>query len=77
MLPKHTVNIGKKGINDNTINEMEFTLKKHGLVRVKLLRYAPNPYGDRHEFFKELEKRLSNGKLVDIRGRTAIFKSKL
>lgn len=74
MLPNHTVNIGKNGLSQNVISEINMTLKHHREVRVKLLKsFAVE---DVKSFFKDLEKDLEKASLVRTIGKTAIFKRK-
>lgn len=71
-----TVNIGKKGINDNLVNEINMILKKRGVVKVKMLRNFRNmTMGgvDRKALAREIAGMI-DGELVDVRGFVMMFK---
>ena len=70
-----TVNVGKRGVSDNLINEINTLLEKRGAVRVKLLRnFRQNLSGaDRKELAMEIAEKI-NGRLVDLRGFVLTFK---
>ncbi len=70
-----TVNVGKRGVSDNLINEINTLLEKRGAVRVKLLRnFRQNLSGaNRKELAMEIAEKI-NGRLVDLRGFVLTFK---
>ncbi len=70
-----TINVGKRGINDNLINEINTLLEKRGAVKVKLLRnFRQNLSGSgRKELAMEIAEKI-NGRLVDLRGFVLTFK---
>ncbi len=71
-----TVNIGKKGLTENVINEINMLLEKRGIVRVKMLRnfrLLASKEKDKKELIKEIASKV-NGKLVDARGFVLVFK---
>ncbi len=70
-----TINIGKRGINDGVIKEINQALEKYGRVKVRMLRnfrLITMKNRDRKELAKEIAKHV-NGKLVDIRGFVLTF----
>ena len=68
-----TINVGKRGINDNLIKEINTILEKRGIVKVKMLRNFRNVAGaDKKTLAKEIASRV-NGKLVDFRGFVLTF----
>ncbi|ADB57310.1 YhbY family RNA-binding protein [Archaeoglobus profundus] len=71
-----TINIGKRGITEGVINEINQALEKHGMVKVRMLRNFRTitmKGMDRRELAKEIAKHV-NGKLVDLRGFVLTFK---
>ncbi len=69
-----TINVGKKGINDNLIKEINMILEKRGIVKVKMLRNFRNASGaDKKTLAKEIASKV-NGTLVDFRGFVLTFK---
>ena len=71
-----TINIGKRGITEGVINEVNQALEKHGMVKVRMLRNFRTitmKGMDRRELAKEVAKHV-NGKLVDLRGFVLTFK---
>ncbi len=70
-----TINVGKKGINDNLIKEINLLLEKKGIVKVRMLRNFRNSFEgevDRKVIAREIEKKV-DGKLVDLRGFVMTF----
>ncbi|AGK60111.1 putative RNA-binding protein containing KH domain, possibly ribosomal protein [Archaeoglobus sulfaticallidus PM70-1] len=68
-----TINIGKNGLTENVIKEINFQLEKRGVVKVKLLRSFRESTGrDRKELAREVEKNI-NGRLVSLRGMVLTF----
>ncbi|WP_457549849.1 YhbY family RNA-binding protein [Archaeoglobus sp.] len=71
-----TINIGKRGITEGVINEINQALEKHGMVKVRMLRNFRTitmKGTDRRELAKEIAKHV-NGKLIDLRGFVLTFK---
>ncbi len=71
-----TINIGKKGLTEGVIKEINRALEKHGIVKVRMLknfRTITMKGKDRRELAKEIAKHV-NGKLVDLRGFVLTFK---
>ncbi len=66
-----TVTVGKNGITDATIEELNRHLKKDKLVKVRLLKSATHELGMDNQA-AELAQR-SNSTLIDVRGGTATF----
>ncbi len=67
-----TVNVGKNGLTESLINEINFQLEKRGVVKVKMLR---NFRSGRNR--KELADMIASkvkGELVDFRGFVLTFK---
>ncbi len=61
-----TVNVGKKGLTESLINEINLQLEKRGVVKVKMLRSFRGD-ADRRELARMIEERV-DGELVDLRG---------
>ncbi len=61
-----TVNVGKKGLTESLINEINLQLEKRGVVKVRMLRSFRGD-ADRRELARMIEKRV-RGELVDLRG---------
>ncbi len=61
-----TVNVGKKGLTESLINEINLQLEKRGVVKVKMLRSFRGD-ADRKELARMIESRVK-GELVDLRG---------
>ena len=71
-----TINVGKKGISDNLIREINTLLEKRGVVKVRMLRNFRNiTMGgvDRKTLAREIAERV-DGELVDFRGFVLTFK---
>ncbi len=68
-----TINVGKNGVTENLINEINFQLEKRGAVKVRMLRNFRESSG-RHkkELANEIASRV-NGRLVDFRGFVLTF----
>ncbi len=67
------INIGKNGLTQSLINEINFQLEKHGRVKVKMLRSFRNSSElDRKELAKLIGKSI-NGRLVSLRGMVLTF----
>ncbi|MHA2223649.1 MAG: YhbY family RNA-binding protein [Candidatus Hodarchaeales archaeon] len=70
----NVLQIGKKGISTELLNELEDQLKKTKFIKVRILKNAP--FKDRADCFAIIRQRLKNIEVMDIRGRTAIIKKK-
>jgi len=69
-----TVRIGKKGITDALLREIDRVLESRGIVKVKMLRNFREATGaDRFEVAKKVAEAL-NARLVEVRGFTFILK---
>jgi|Deesub1362B_J571_1020462.scaffolds.fasta_scaffold00220_27 RNA-binding protein len=67
------INIGKNGLTQSLINEINFQLEKHGRVKVKMLRsFRDSSELDRKELAKLIGKSI-NGRLVSLRGMVLTF----
>ncbi len=64
------VQIGKHGISNVLLTELNEQLKKKKIVKVRILKNAP--FKDRSEAFSTLQKKLQSADLVNIRGWTAV-----
>ncbi len=64
------VRIGKNGINEAMIDEINRHLDDKDLVKVKVLRN--NPVQDLDKVAEELEDK-TDGRLIEIRGKTLLF----
>lgn len=60
------INVGKKGITESLINEINLQLEKRGIVKVKLLKNFESR-NDKDLVVEELTKRLGC-KVKDVRG---------
>ncbi len=69
---KPVVWIGKKGINENVINEIVRHLKKDKLVKIKILRSAFESREEKHEIAKKVAV-LSKATLVEVKGNTVVL----
>jgi len=68
------INIGKKGITEGVVKEINMLLEKKGVVKVKLLKNFRNSVNkDRKELAKEIASKV-DGELVDLRGFVLTFK---
>lgn len=66
--------IGKKGITENLIKELEDQLKQKKTVKVRFLKNSP--YNNREEAFEVLRQSLpAMAKIIEIKGWTAIINS--
>ncbi|MEM1593291.1 MAG: YhbY family RNA-binding protein [Archaeoglobaceae archaeon] len=61
-----TVNVGKKGITENLLNEVSLLLEKRGIVRIKLLKNF-SMRNEKERVVGELKERLKC-KIRDVRG---------
>ncbi len=68
------INIGKKGITEGVVKEINMLLEKKGVVKVKLLKNFRNFVNkDRRELAREIASKV-DGELVDLRGFVLTFK---
>ncbi len=65
-----TLHIGKKGITESLVEELDNQLENREIVKIKVLRN--NPVQDVEEISQELEDR-SIGELVETRGKTLLM----
>ena len=72
-----TINVGKKGITENLIKEINMVLEKRGVVKVKMLKnfraIGAMQGKDKKMLAEEIASKV-NGKLVDFRGFVLTFK---
>ncbi len=66
--------IGKNGINDALVRELQQQLKHNKFVKVKILRGALAFSMSRQDIAKHLE-RLSGAPLIELKGYTAVYRS--
>ena len=72
-----TINVGKRGINEGLIREINTMLEKYGIVKVRMLknfRMVGELEGkDKKQLAKEIAEKV-DGKLIDFRGFVLTFK---
>jgi len=69
----YTVRVGKKGLTEAVLEEIDRALDAHGTVKVRLLRsYRESGDVDRREVARQVAERL-NARLVGVRGFTFIL----
>ncbi|RLI82615.1 RNA-binding protein [Archaeoglobales archaeon] len=67
------INIGKNGLTQSLINEINFQLEKRGKVKVKMLKsFRDSSELDRKELAKLIGKSI-NGRLISLRGMVLTF----
>ncbi len=67
------IHIGKKGVTQQVLNEIENRLKREGVVKIRILRSAIETTGmDRRELARFVAEKLGV-RLVEVRGRTFIL----
>jgi RNA-binding protein len=67
------INIGKSGLTQNLIDEINFQLEKHGKIKIKMLRsFRSSSELDRKELAKLIGKSIK-GRLVSLRGMVLTF----
>ncbi len=67
--------IGKRGVTDAHLNELEELFKQHEFIKVKILKNSPYP--TRAKAFEILQNSLSpDYSIVEVRGWTAIIAKK-
>ncbi len=65
--------VGRTGLTEGVLEEIDKNLRKKKMVKVKMLKTALKSTGkDRFTLAKEIAERL-NAKLVEVRGRTLIL----
>ncbi len=64
------IRIGKNGITENIVVEVENILKKNNLIKVKCLKVIPN---ENTRLIAENIAKLTKSKIVEIRGKTFIL----
>lgn len=62
--------IGKKGITENIIHEIENVLKRDKIIKIKCLQVVPS---ESVEDIAENISKLTNSRIVEIRGKTIIL----
>jgi RNA-binding protein len=67
-----TLHVGKNGINDATIAELDAQLKKKKLVKVRLLKTATEG-GAQDETQGQMLAEATRSMLIETRGHTAVF----
>ncbi len=72
-----TINVGKRGINEGLIREINTMLEKYGVVKVRMLknfRMVKELEGkDKKQLAREIAEKV-DGKLVDFRGFVLTFR---
>lgn len=69
------VRIGKSGLSEGIINEINRFLEKEGIIKVKVLKTAHKELGEVNEIATEVSRKL-NAEVVDIRGHTFTLRRK-
>ena len=70
----YTVRIGKSGLSQGVIKELDKALDVHGIVKVKMLRSFREPAElDRHTLAKKIAEKLG-AQLVEVRGFSFVLK---
>lgn len=69
----NTLQIGKAGITDTTVAKAKEMLKKHKIIKVKMLPTAVK--GDKNKVIKELAEK-TNSRIKQRVGFTAVFEKK-
>jgi RNA-binding protein len=64
------IRIGKRGITENIIQEIKNVLKKDKVLKIKCLQVVPS---ESIKAIAENISRLTNSKVVEIRGKTIIL----
>ena len=71
-----TVNIGKKGLTESLVNEINAVLEKKGIVRVKMLKNF-RTFASKEKTKKELVGEIASkikGELVEAKGFVLVFR---
>ena len=69
---KVTVRIGRAGLTDTFIEELESQLKSRKIVKIKMNRGLADSQSERNTIFHEISERVG-ATLVDARGSVAIY----
>ncbi|MEM2121962.1 MAG: YhbY family RNA-binding protein [Candidatus Woesearchaeota archaeon] len=74
---KSKIQIGKKGITESILSEIERQLKTHELVEIKLLKSFRQGM-DKKELINKIEEiaKITNSKIVSIKGFTLLITQK-
>lgn len=67
-----TCHVGKNGVNDATVEELNAQLKKRKLVKVRLLKSATEGGAEDHTQAEKLAS-ATHSTLIETRGHTAVF----
>jgi len=71
------VRVGKKGVTEGLLRELDNVLRARGVVKVKLLRNFREAYGidsrTKRSFAEDLARRLG-ARLVEVRGYTIVLR---
>lgn len=70
---KCDVNIGKKGITENLLKEIRTRLKRHKVIKIRILKSALAVTGLDRKKLAEIVANKVNAKLIEVRGRTFIL----
>lgn len=70
---KVTLQLGKAGITDAAITELDGQLRKHRLVKVRLLPSATSGQGTTAASQADNLRDATSSTLIDVRGSTAVF----
>lgn len=72
-----TVNIGKNGLNEKTLREIETILKARGIVKVRLLKNFLEAYGYTREDVAVILSQRLNAEVLGIRGHVIALRRKM
>jgi len=68
-----TINVGKKGLTESLINEINLQLRKRGVVKVRMLRnFRKRSKSQKKELACQISSEVG-GKLADLKGFVLIF----
>jgi len=70
----NTLQVGKSGLSDGVVHEMDAQLEREGILKLRLLRSAPE-IGRMKDAIREAALKLK-AEVVDIRGHTATLRRK-
>lgn len=68
------IRIGKRGLTETIVTEVQKILKKDGAIKIKCLKSVPK---DVIPLIAENIAELTGGKVVDIRGKTFVISKKV
>ncbi|TFG00841.1 MAG: RNA-binding protein [Promethearchaeota archaeon] len=71
LLGNPTLIMGKKGINEGLLEHISRLLKKHKIIKIKMLKTAL--HGEKKEKIAQMIADKTNSHLLDLRGRTFIL----